>query len=104
MCELDSAARTLAVSVDGGAPAIVFEGLPTGRILFPAVFVCMFGAAARVLEHYSTPHVGFALRTRMMCHAGRASASGVRIDAVAWLCERAPLWVVVRVCALLRHG
>ena len=23
-------------------------------------------------------------------------------DIVAWLCERAPLWVVVHVCALLR--
>jgi hypothetical protein len=25
-----------------------------------------------------------------------------RGDIVAWLCERAPLWVVVHVCALLR--
>jgi phage I-like protein len=39
-----------------------------------------------------------------MCPAGRARASdGARGDVVAWLCERAPLWVVVHVCALLRN-
>ena len=29
-------------------------------------------------------------------------AAGARGAIVAWLCERAPLWVVVHVCALLR--
>ena len=38
----------------------------------------------------------------MMCQAGRARAADVHGDIVAWLCERAPLWVVVHVCALLR--
>ena len=27
-----------------------------------------------------------------------------RGEGVAWLCERAPLWVVVHVCALLRDA
>jgi hypothetical protein len=37
-----------------------------------------------------------------MYQAGRARAVDVSGDIVAWLCERAPLWVVVHVCALLR--
>jgi hypothetical protein len=36
-----------------------------------------------------------------MCQGGRARADA-RGGIVVWLCERAPLWVVVRVCALLR--
>ncbi len=43
------------------------------------------------------------MRTRVMCQAGRARAADARGDIVAWLCERAPLWVVVHVCALLRE-
>jgi hypothetical protein len=43
------------------------------------------------------------VRTRVMCQAGRARAADARGDIVAWLCERAPLWVVVHVCALLRE-
>jgi hypothetical protein len=46
--------------------------------------------------------VRFVVRTRVMCQAGRAHAADVHGDIVAWLCERAPLWVVVHVCALLR--
>ena len=52
--------------------------------------------------HYRVPHVRGIARTRVMCQAGRARAAGSRGDIAAWLCERAPLWVVVHVCALLR--
>jgi hypothetical protein len=63
------------------------------------VFACVRNAA-----HFLEPHVRFVVRTRVMCQAGRARAAGARRrgDIVAWLCERAPLWVVVHVCALLR--
>ena len=57
---------------------------------------------AELACHYRVPHVRCIVRTRVMCQAGRARASGARGDIVAWLCERAPLWVVVHVCALLR--
>jgi hypothetical protein len=46
------------------------------------------------------PRVRWLARTRVMCQAGRARAGGVRAN-VAWLMERAPLWVVARVVALL---
>jgi hypothetical protein len=50
-------------------------------------------------RYYRLPRV----RTvRCVCQAGRARAVGARDEIVAWLCERAPLWVVVHVCALLR--
>jgi hypothetical protein len=52
--------------------------------------------------HFHEQHVRFVVRTRVMCQAGRARAAGARGDIVAWLCERAPLWVVVHVCTLLR--
>ena len=57
-----------------------------------------------ITAHYLAVHVGFVVRTRVMCQAGRARAAGARRRGgiVAWLCERAPLWVVVHVCALLR--
>ena len=62
------------------------------------VTVCVRNAA-----HFLVPHVRFVVRTRVMCQAGRArAAAGARGDIVALLCERAPLWVVVHVCALLR--
>jgi hypothetical protein len=57
---------------------------------------------AELACHYRVPHVRFVVRTRVMCQAGRARAAVARGDIVAWLCERAPLWVVVHVCALLR--
>ncbi len=54
---------------------------------------------------YRVPHVRFIVRTRTMCLAGRCRAAGARRgDIVAWLCERATLWVVVHVCALLRNN
>ncbi len=60
--------------------------------------------AALVAElrcHYRVPHVRLLVRTRVMCQAGRARGAGGRSDVVAWLCERAPLWVVVHVCAIM---
>ena len=62
----------------------------------------MFMHVAFISANFLEPHVRFVVRTRVMCQAGRARAAGVRGDIVAWLCERAPLWVVVHVCALLR--
>jgi hypothetical protein len=53
-------------------------------------------------SHYRVPLMRFVVRTRVMCQAGRARAAGSRSAVVAWLCERAPLWVVVHVCMLLR--
>jgi hypothetical protein len=56
-------------------------------------------------RHYRVPHVRCIVRTRVMCQAGRARGCvDSRDGIVAWLCERAPLWVVVRVCALLRES
>ncbi len=101
-CTLDADARTFSYSVDGGAPTVAFEGLPDGRVLYPAVFVRIGPARFRVLQHYMEPHVGFVVRTRMLCQAGRARTAEARGDTVVWLCVHAPLWVVVRVCALLR--
>ena len=60
---------------------------------------------AELSAHYRQPHVRFVARTRVMCQAGRARAvADAAADIVAWLCERAPLWVVVHVCELLREG
>jgi hypothetical protein len=62
-----------------------------------------FDCGTELACHYRVPHVRCIVRTRVMCQAGRALAGvGSRGDIVAWLCERAPLWVVVHVCALLR--
>ena len=52
--------------------------------------------------YYYQPHMHFIVRTRIMCQAGRARAAGSDGSIIAWLCERAPLWVVVHVCALMR--
>jgi hypothetical protein len=60
----------------------------------------MFMPFAFISAHFHEPHVRFVVRTRVMCQAGRARAAGARGDIVAWLCERAPLWVVVHVYAL----
>ncbi len=54
--------------------------------------------------HYRVPRIRLITRARAMCQAGRARAAGARGNAIAWLCERAPLWVVVHVCALLRDA
>ena len=58
--------------------------------------------ATAMALRYREPYVHVVARTRVMCQAGRARAAGTRSDAMAWLCERAPLWVVVHVCALVR--
>jgi hypothetical protein len=103
-CVLDCDANTFAYAVDGGVPEVVFEGLPAGRALYPAVFVEYDFAVIRVLEpfYFLIARVGLVLRARVMCQAGRCHAASAPSNAVAWLCERAPLWVVVHVCALLR--
>ncbi len=63
----------------------------------------VFAVVVRITAHYFVPHVGFLVRTRLMCQTDRSRAApGARGDSLTWLCERAPLWVVVRVCALLR--
>jgi hypothetical protein len=62
----------------------------------------VFMAVSFISAHFLEPHVRFVVRTRVMCQAGRAHAADVHGGIVAWLCERAPLWVVVHVCALLR--
>ncbi len=74
------------------APAKGGSAAEAGRVLLSAELRC----------HYRVPHVRLIVRTRAMCQAGRARAAGARGDIVAWMCERAPLWVVVHVCALLR--
>ena len=60
-------------------------------------------AAADFASHYRVPHIRAVVRLRVMCQAGRASASGSHSEIPAWLAERAPLWVVVHVVALLRE-
>ena len=62
----------------------------------------MFMPVMCISAHFLDPHVRFVVRNRVMCQAERARAAGAHGDIVAWMCERAPLWVVVHVCALLR--
>jgi hypothetical protein len=99
---VDCNAHTLAIAVDGRAPVIVLHGIPAGRYLYPAVFVLEGCGCMRIRMHYSVVHVRFVVRTRVMCQAARARAAGASGDVSAWLCERAPLWIAVHVCALLR--
>ena len=75
-----------------------------GGLFCSALRACfaMFMPVAFISAHFLEPHVRFVVRTRVMCQAGRARAAEARGDIVPWLCERAPLWVVVHVCALLR--
>ena len=75
-----------------------------GGLCCAALRACfaMFMPVAFISAHFLEPHVRFVVRTRVICQAGRARAAHVPGDIVAWLCERAPLWVVVHVCALLR--
>lgn len=64
------------------------------------------------LFEFAAPRPGFAVhllvRMRALCLARRAIRAGAlrHADTVhsvpVWLCSAAPLWVVVRVCALLR--
>ncbi len=60
------------------------------------------GFAPEFESHYRVPQLRFVVRTRVLCQAGRARAARDGHEMSAWLCERAPLWVVVHVCALLR--
>jgi hypothetical protein len=68
---------------------------------------------AELRRRYRAPRVRLLVRTRAMCLAGRAAVAAAAGEegaaaaaagaAAAWLCVRAPLWVVVRVCELLRE-
>ena len=52
-------------------------------------------------SHFRVPRIRMLLRTRALCLRGRAA--GARLgDVVVWLCCTTPLWVLVRVCGLLR--
>ena len=59
--------------------------------------------AAELGRRYRSPLTRLIIRTRALCLAGRCRAAGTRSEVVAWICERAPLWVVVHVVLLLRE-
>ena len=103
-CRLDCLTRAFSYAVDGSASVVAIRDLPAGRVLYPAVFVYPYDTAVRTLGYYVVPRVGLVVRMRVMCQAGRARAAGVGGGIAAWVCERAPLWVVVRVCAVLRDA
>jgi hypothetical protein len=100
--------RVLDNDIDGAGAAVAdtfLRSLKLNFVLRALDGIDDFGSPpleAELACHYRVPHVRCIVRTRVMCQAGRARAAGARGDIVAWLCERAPLWVVVHVCALLR--
>ena len=57
---------------------------------------------AAAISHYRSPRIRWLVRTRSLCQAERARAAFPQHGIEAWLCVRAPLWVVVHVSALLR--
>ena len=75
------------------------------RIVSRLYYICITaGRGVHTLAHFNAVYVQFIVRTRVMCQAGRASGAAFDPHEIsAWLCERAPLWVVVHVCALLRE-
>ena len=103
-CTLDCDAHTFSYTVDRSETVHVLDGLPAGRVFYPAAAATATLARVLILEYFSIPHIRFVVRTRVMCLSGRARAAHARrrLGVVLWLCERAPLWVVVHVCALLR--
>ncbi len=91
--------------------SVMWRGAPIDLVALPtahSIAVTRFGVdldrgnAVCITERLLVPHVRFVVRTRVMCQAGRARTASARGDIVAWMCERAPLWVVVHVRALLR--
>ena len=62
------------------------------------------GITAALGSRYRQAHVWLIVRTRAICIAGRAEPAPARGVVIAWLCASAPIWVVVRVCALLRES
>ncbi len=105
--------RHAAAAAKGLRVGELLRCLKLNFVLRAAPGVCEFGAGADLLEQelacrYRVPHVRAVVRTRVMCQAGRCRAAGGRRGGrgsiMAWLCERAPLWVVVHVCALLQEG
>ena len=71
---LDCDARTFSYSLNGSAAAVAFVGLPADRVVCPAVCICR-GECVRMLDYYLVSRVGFVVRTRVMCQAGRARAA-----------------------------
>ena len=53
---------------------------------------------------FKVPALDLLVRLRVLCQAGRACAAGGHSATVAWVCETAPLWLVVQVCVLLRDA
>ena len=51
--------------------------------------------------YYRVPRVRFVVRSRALWQAGRCASVGPP-RVLTWLLRTAPLWVVVRVCELLR--
>ena len=60
------------------------------------------GFAREVRCQYRVPHVRFVVRSRALWQVGRCASVGPPRVA-PWLLRTAPLWVVVRVCELLRE-
>ncbi len=91
--------------VDAAASGAIWRALGLNFALRTAEGIEVFGAQCtrELRRHYRVPLMRCIVRTRVRCQAGRARAADTRGgEVVAWLCERAPLWVVVQVCALLR--
>lgn len=92
-----------ALTMDGPGVAALLRGLKINAGL-RSIFERNSVLDAELACFYRVSHIRCVTRTRVMCQAGRARAAGARArcHVIAWLCERAPLWVVVHVCALLR--
>jgi hypothetical protein len=93
---------TLADNVIGAAGKLALVGML--RLNFVLRVMWGIECGAELACHYRVPHVRCIARVRVMCQAGRARAADARggVAVAVWLCELAPLWVVVAVCALLR--
>ena len=101
--------ETAAAGARGGGADAILRALKLNFVLRHARGLGALGrglCAAELACHYRVPRVRFLVRTRAGCHAGRCRAvAAARMgSAVAWLAERAPLWVLVNVCALLRDA
>ena len=52
-------------------------------------------------KRYRVRHIRYLLRIRALCLGGRARPVGGARSTIVWLATAAPLWVIVRVCALV---
>ena len=88
----------------GNAMRVTGASAGARRKCFRCHMCCLFFWSFHHVSHaarYLVPHVRFVAR-RVMCQGGSARGADLLGDIVAWLCERAPLWVVAHVCTLLR--